>query len=184
MPMEASSARNHADMREVLLEPDATAPESFYYMLRGGPVKGNVTVWEPGRAGREYIKTFGHYHTWDFPETYRILAGEGVAILQRRGSDDGVLEEVRVIIVKAGDTLRIAPGYGHTLYNTGSTFLITVDDSPSNDPSRPHADYEPIRAMKGFAYYLVEANGAPALVRNAAYTKVDREDLGGFPVIE
>lgn len=171
-------------MRDVLLEPDAPAPASFYYMLRGGTEKGNITIWEPGRAGREYIKTLGHYHTSDFSETYSVLAGEGIAILQKRGSAEGVLEDVRVLRLAVGATLELLPGYGHALVNIGTGFLITMDNSPSNDPTRPHADYGPIRKMRGMAYYVVEHDGMPALVRNRNYTAIEREDLGGLPVID
>ncbi len=178
------STRTHEAMKEVLLEPEAPAPETFYHMLRGGPEKGNVTIWEPGRAGREYIKTLGHYHTWDFKETYRILAGEGIALFQKRASaEDEALEDVRVVHVKAGDVLEMPIGYGHILVNTGSGLLVTIDDSPSNDPSKPHADYEPIRRMHGMAYYIVEDNGVPALMRNSNYTSIAKEDLGGLSVI-
>lgn len=182
--MDTIATRTKADMADVLLDPNAEAPQTFYYMLRGGPEKGNITVWEPGRVGREYIKTLGHYHTSDFVETYHVLAGEGIAILQKRAPSDDVIEDVRIIRLTVGDTLALEPGYGHALVNTGSGFLITMDNSPSNDPTRPHADYGPITKMRGMAYYVVEQNGLPALVRNQHYTTIAREDLGGLPVIE
>lgn len=177
------SARTKGEMRDVLLEPDSAAPETFYYMLRGGPEKGNITIWEPGRAGREYIKTLGHYHTSDFAEVYHVLSGEGIALLQKRGASEGELEDVRVLRVKVGDTLELMPGYGHALANIGAGFLITTDNSPSSDPAHPHADYEPIRKMGGMAYFVVEHEGLPALVRNSNYTSIAKEDLGGLPVI-
>lgn len=177
------SARTKEEMSDVLLEPDSGAPETFYYMLRGGPGKGNITVWEPGRAGREYLKTLGHYHTGDFSETYSVLAGEGIAVLQKRGAAEGELEDVRVLRLSVGETLELMPGYGHALVNIGAGFLITTDNSPSNDPAHPHADYEPIKKMRGMAYYVVEHEGMPALVRNPNYTSIAHEDLGGLPVI-
>lgn len=185
MKGDAWATRSRADMQEVLLDGEASGPQHFYYMLRGGPEKGNVTIWEPGRAGREYIKTLGHYHTWDFKETYRVISGEGIALLQKRAGDaDAVLADVRIIPVRAGDTLEIEPGYGHILVNTGDAFLVTIDDSPSNDASRPHADYEPVRRMRGMAYFIVEDNGAPALVPNRAYSTIEHEDRGGLPVLD
>jgi hypothetical protein len=47
-----------------------------------------------------------------------------------------------------------------------------------------HADYEPVRRMHGFAYYLVEHEGAPALVKNARYGEVKAVEAGGIPVTE
>jgi hypothetical protein len=37
--------------------------------------------------------------------------------------------------------------------------------------------------MKGFAYYVIEKDGKPALVRNPLYKEVQKEDLGDIPVI-
>ena len=54
--------RTHEKMKEVLLHPDAVGPEIHYYMIRGGKIKKNITVWETGTVGGEYIKTYGHYH--------------------------------------------------------------------------------------------------------------------------
>jgi oxalate decarboxylase/phosphoglucose isomerase-like protein (cupin superfamily) len=189
MEQRPMSVRTHEDMRDVLMDPDATGPEVHYTMLRGGEENGNITAWKPGRVGEEYIKTFGHYHTWDFPETYRIMSGEGIALMQKRALVDGKpaddsIEDFRVIKVKAGDTLEVPIGYGHILANTGEDALVTTDNSPSNDPTRPHADYEPIRRMHGFAYYLVERDGAPALIKNPRYRLIGTTDFAGIPVIE
>ena len=189
MDQQPMTGRTHEEMRDVLKDPDAIGPDVHYTMLRGGPEKGNITAWKPGLVGEEYIKTFGHYHTWDFAETYRITSGRGVALMQKRAVEDGKpiddkLDDFLVINVEAGDLLEIPPGYGHILANTGEDALITTDNSPSNDPSRPHADYEPIRRMHGFAYYLVCRDGSPALVKNPLYKEIAETDFAGIPVVE
>lgn len=160
--------RKHEDMRQVLMKPDSPGPDIHYYMIRGGTEKTNITVWEPGTVGGEYIKAYGHYHVGKISETYRILTGEGILMLQRRGMGaDGapVDDEVTAcyaVRVKSGDSLFIPSGIGHLLINTGEVWLTAVDDSPvnfseSNAVSMPgHADYEPVRKMKGFAYYVIE----------------------------
>jgi hypothetical protein len=38
--------------------------------------------------------------------------------------------------------------------------------------------------MRGFAYYVVEHNGKPALIRNKLYKQIIKEDFGGIPVIK
>jgi hypothetical protein len=38
--------------------------------------------------------------------------------------------------------------------------------------------------MKGFAYYVVEHEGKPALVKNALYKQIKKEDLAGLEIIE
>ena len=45
-----------------------------------------------------------------------------------------------------------------------------------------HADYENVKKMHGFAYYVVEKDGAPALVPNPLYKEVRKTDFGGLPV--
>ncbi len=190
------AARTNEKMREVLMEPDASAPEIHYYMIRGGKDQRNITVWEPGTVGREYIKTYGHYHVGTLSENYWVLFGEGIALLQKRGTgEDGaplpdVIEEFRAIPVKAGDSIFMPEGFGHLIANTGETFFVTADDSPvnfdeANAVSLPgHADYEPVKQMRGFAYYVVGHEGKPALVKNPRYKEIKKADFGGLPVVD
>lgn len=175
------AAREHEKMKEVLLYPEAEGPEIHYYMIRGGTDKTNITVWETGVVGGEYIKTYGHYHVGKIDETYHVVAGEGAILLQTRKVDpqgqpiDDEIESFYAIKVKAGDSVFIPSGTGHLATNIGKTWFVTADDSPVNfeeiDPvGLPgHADYEPVKKLKGFAYYLVEENGQPTLVKNPNY---------------
>jgi len=173
--------RLHEMMKEVLIHPDSPGPEIHYYMIRGGKDKTNITVWETGTVGGEYIKTYGHYHVGELNETYHVAAGEGIVLLQTRkvGTDgnpiDNEVETFYAIPVKPGDSVFIPSGTAHLISNTGKVWLVMVDDSPVNfeevDPvSLPgHADYEPVKKMHGFAYYVVEENGKPTLVKNPKY---------------
>lgn len=174
--------RSHEKMQEVLMHPEEKGPEVHYYMIRGGDMKKNVTVWETGMVGGEYIKTYGHYHVGKLDETYWIVNGEGIVLLQKRKEDnqgnqiDDELESFKAISAKAGDSIFIPSGVGHLVVNTGDTWLVTVDDSPVNfeevDPvSLPgHADYEAVKKMKGFGYYIISENGEPKAVPNPNYT--------------
>ncbi|MDO8619292.1 MAG: glucose-6-phosphate isomerase family protein [Candidatus Daviesbacteria bacterium] len=177
------ASRSHAEMKDVLLHPEAPGPEIHYYMIRGGKDKTNITVWETGTIGGEYIKTLGHYHVGKLDETYHIAAGEGVVLLQKRKEENGSvldneIESFYAIKVNIGDSVFIPSGTGHLVANTGQTWLVTVDDSPVNfaevDPvSLPgHADYEPVKKLHGFAYYLIEENDQPTLVKNPNYKSV------------
>lgn len=196
------ASRPNEKMREVLMDPDAISPSVHYYMIRGDMKEGrgnNITVWEPGTVGKEYIKTYGHYHIGKLDETYKFISGQGIALLQKLAvAVDGngnmipdIVEEFRAIPVRAhGDDLFIPSGYGHLVANTGQDFLVTSDDSPVNfeevNPvSLPgHADYELVKQMRGFAYYVIENNGKPALIKNKLYKEIKKADLGGLPVIE
>ena len=171
-------------MRDVLMEPDAQAPEAHYHMVRGGEDLRNITIWEPGKVGKEYIKTYGHYHVGAISETYWIIYGEGITIAQKRvvgsiGEDiNDEIEDIRIVKVKEGEAVYMPKGWAHAAVNIGKTFFVTADDSTVNfedvDPSSlpGHADYEPIKKMRGMAYYIVEENGEPTLVKNPTYKKV------------
>jgi len=188
---EPYAARTQEKMREVLMRPDALGPAIHYYMVRGGSAKRNVTILETGTVGGEYIKTYGHYHIGALDETYWFASGEGI-VLQQKLSDptvSDVVEEFKAIRVGPEDSVYMPPGYGHLMTNVGSTWLVMLDDSPvegaGDSASMPgHADYEMVKKMQGFAYYVVEREGAPALVRNPRYKEVRTVDTGGIPIVE
>jgi len=188
--------RIHEKMKEVLMDPEGIGPDVHYYMIRGGIKQKNVTVWEPGTISGEYIKTYGHYHVGDLSETYQIVYGQGVALLQKLAEDENgemipdVVTDFKAIPVETGQIVFMPTQFGHLVANVGETYFVTVDDSPvdfeNRDPASfpGHADYELVKKMKGFAYYVVEHDGKPALKRNPLYKSIEKEDLGGLPVIE
>ncbi len=177
------------------MDPAGAGPAVHYYLIRGGTEQKNITVWEPGTVSGEYIKTYGHYHVGNLSENYQIIYGQGVALLQKLAEDENgemipdVVAEFKAIPVKAGDKIFMPEKFGHLLVNTGQTYFVTIDDSPvdfeDRDPASfpGHADYELVKKMKGFAYYIVEQNGQPALKKNPLYKSIEKEDLGGLPVV-
>ncbi len=176
--------RTHKEMVDVLMDPKSTGPDVHYFMIRGGSERKNITIWQSGLVGEEYIKTYGHYHVSDFMETYTILAGEGMIVLQERKVDDrgtpidNEVNYFKAIFVKPGSVVSIPERAGHLALNTGESWLITKDDSPVNlnkdeKTAWPqHADYEPIRKLHGFAYYVVKKNGKPFFIKNSNYKNV------------
>ncbi|HEY4503172.1 MAG TPA: glucose-6-phosphate isomerase family protein [Candidatus Paceibacterota bacterium] len=173
--------RTHKEMSDVLMDPKCSGPTIHYFMIRGGSERRNITIWQGGLVGDEYIKAYGHYHVDDFIETYKILEGEGILMLQTRkinaGGEpvDDEVESVRAIFVKAGDEIPIPARVGHLMVNTGASWLVTSDDSPvssgkSSESAWPeHADYAPVKKMHGFAYYVVKKDGKPFFVKNENY---------------
>lgn len=163
------------------MSPESAGPDIHYFMIRGGSERKNITIWQSGTIGDEYIKTYGHYHVRDFLETYTVMLGEGIILLQKRKeNEDGTLaddevEYVKAIFVKTGSVIPIPPNAGHLAVNTGSSWLVTIDDSPVNfeqskEAAWPkHADYEPVKKMHGFAYYIVTKDGKPSFVKNPNY---------------
>jgi oxalate decarboxylase/phosphoglucose isomerase-like protein (cupin superfamily) len=182
--MKKYASRTHEEMKDVLMTPNSPGPEIHYYMVRGGLKETNITIWESGTVGGEYIKTYGHYHVGKLDETYTVLQGQGVIIMQTRKIDasgkpiDDEIESFKAISVKAGDKVFIPSGAGHLAVNTGDIWFVTSDDSPvdfaERDPiSLPgHADYTPFKKLHGAAYYVVEKEGKPNLVKNPLYKSV------------
>jgi oxalate decarboxylase/phosphoglucose isomerase-like protein (cupin superfamily) len=189
------ATRSEEAMKPVLMDPEAPGPAVHYYMIRGGSEQKNITVWEPGTVGDEYIKTFGHYHVGKLDETYWVIYGQGVILMQKLEEKDGEwvperVTEFKAVQVQAGDAQFIPAGHGHLALNTGDTYFVTADDSPVNfeekDPvSLPgHADYKRVEEMHGFAYYVVERDGKPALIKNPRYKAYGTLDAGGLPVVD
>ena len=187
--------RTHEKMKDVLMDPQGIGPEIHYYMIRGGIEQKNITVWEPGTVSGEYIKTYGHYHVGELSETYHVLFGTGVVLLQKRAKDaqgqpiNNVIESFEAKIVQPGDEIFMPPELGHAVANIGPTYFVTSDDTPVNfDEKNPvsspgHADYTPFQQLRGFAYYVVEQSGKPALKKNPNYIEIQTETLHGIPVI-
>ncbi len=157
-------------MKPVLYNPDAQGDDEIYYMIRGNP---NITVMNSGKIGKEYLKTLGHYHKHNEPETYRVLFGTALFLLQkRRNNNPDTIEDIKLIKAYQGDIVNIEEGYGHTMINIGSTALVTTDNAPAN-ASQEVNDYEPIKQMGGFAYFIIEGDdGNPKLVKNDNYKTI------------
>jgi glucose-6-phosphate isomerase len=180
--------RTQEKMREVLMDQSADGPDVHYYMIRGGKEKLNITVMETGTVGGEYIKTYGHYHVFDFKETYKIIHGNGLVLLQIRKKDangdfiDDEISSFQTIEVGPGSVVEIPSFAGHLLINTGKTWLVTSDDSvfdPAGDSSSmpKHADYEAVKKMRGFAYYVIEKDGKPSFIKNKRYKNVPEIEM-------
>ncbi|MDE2188572.1 MAG: hypothetical protein KGJ35_02475, partial [Patescibacteria group bacterium] len=107
----ALSFRAIEKMRDVLMDSSAKNPAVFYYMIRGGESEGNITVIEHGTANGEYIKTYGHYHIIDFIETYTVVLGEAILLLQTRkpgtnGPIDDEIDDFKAIRLQTGDSIK------------------------------------------------------------------------------
>ncbi len=164
--MKLSFSRSLAEMKEVLLDPDAKGPDPVYEVFTdlGDHFWINKTVLTSGRYGKEYPKTFGHYHNHDVDEVYYVVDGEGVLLLQKRDAT-----EVFLVRAKTGDRVVIHPEYGHSWSNVGGKPLVLFDNW-----STPHSptDYAKIENMAGMAYYLVEENGEVKAVADKNYPKM------------
>lgn len=164
-------------MAPVLKNPESGGLDPVYWVFNGVSDKtwANMTVWNYGEYGQEYPKTFGHYHPDDAPdETYLVVEGEGILLLQKKYQENGIwftgrVEEVLFIKAKMGDKIVINKDYGHSWSNIGGGPLITFDDW--RIPHTP-SDYREIEKHQGMAYYLIKENGQPKAIPNPKYSNL------------
>ncbi|OGO27204.1 MAG: hypothetical protein A2Z16_16350 [Chloroflexi bacterium RBG_16_54_18] len=115
-----------------------------------------VTRIFPGKVGREFHMTKGHFHERaDQPEIYFCIQGEGYLLLETHQG------EFRTEAWSPGTITHIPPMYAHRVVNTGSSPLFFV---ATYHLSAGH-DYGPI-LESGFAKILVEENGQAVLQPN------------------
>lgn len=171
------SIRKIEEMREVARssvasakEDGVTVEEAYYVIHRPGR---NITILPEYHLGKEYPKTYGHFHQPDGEETYKVLLGEAGSLLQK-GVDP--VEKIKLVKLKKDDSFTVPKGYAHTLINLGKGPVATLDD---HDPAKFENDYAPIKEKHGFAYYLMEEGGKLKAVPNPNYKKVPRLEIGG-----
>lgn len=172
--MKLSSTRTLEGLKPVLKDPTSRGPDPAYWVFSeiSSDKWANLTITSPGNYNDEFPKTFGHYHSTQVDETYKLIQGEGIFIMQSKFLDEkGIwiedkVKEVFLIQAKIGDEILITPQWGHSWSNIGEIPLITFDNWTSgHQPS----DYEVIERLHGLSYYLVENQGKPTPVANPNY---------------
>ena len=159
-------------MKPVLAFPHAEMPQELYYMYRdlckpehrqkinAAHLRYDLTVIPPATIGKEFTKTFGHYHPiisgakTAYPEVYEVIHGTAHYLLQN-GIDCILIE------AKKGEKAVMLPGYGHITINPGKKTLVMANWVERNFKSI----YTPIKNRKGGAYFEF-TNG---LVKNTNY---------------
>ncbi len=138
---------------------DAVAYEVVEYRPEGSDICFGTTIMMPGKIGREYFLTRGHFHAkTDRGEVYYTQSGEGVLLLHSRTG------ESRSVSMRPGVAAFIPPDWAHRSVNTGSEKLVfvwmcTIDAGH---------DYGEV-ATRGMRQLAVEQNGSAALVANPKY---------------
>jgi glucose-6-phosphate isomerase, archaeal len=138
---------------------DVDAYEVVEYRPDGSDICFGTTIMGPGKIGREYFLTRGHYHAKaDRGEMYYTQSGEGVLLLHSR---DG---ETRTVQMRPGVCAFIPPGWAHRSVNTGAGKLVfvwmcTIDAGH---------DYSEI-AARGMRELAIEQDGRAVIATNPNY---------------
>ena len=191
------------DMKKVLYDKEwaKNAPNfELYYIYRGLKTKNgiryDITLIPARMLGEEFVKTKGHYHLGSYGELYKILAGESIFLIQKKG-----VKDVYFVKAKKGEYVLIPPQYGHTIINPSSktespspekgtkvkksakksfsSFVSsltrwTKSSSPlkiANWVSKDcQSDYKSIERKRGFCYYYTKSGW----VKNKFYKQIPK----------
>jgi glucose-6-phosphate isomerase, archaeal len=113
-----------------------------------------LTEIQPGRVGKEYFMTRGHWHVMrNRAEFYGTVAGIGKLVLMDRVGQTW-FEEM------SPGSLHYVPGeVAHRIVNTGDVSIRVIACWPSDAGH----DYE-VAGGRGFGARIVEEQGAPVLI--------------------
>jgi len=171
--MKLKSTRPIQELKEVLYNPNSKGPQEAYWVFSelGHKKWENMTIISPGTYDKEFNKTYGHYNSVDINETYKLLSGKGILMLQKKFYENNnwiqnKVEQVCFITANPGDEIIITPEWGHAWTNMGDLPLISLDTWRSgHKPS----DYENIKKLQGMAYYLIKEKNDVKIVPNPNY---------------
>jgi glucose-6-phosphate isomerase len=134
---------------------ELTMPESPNELLFG------TSIVYPGKVGREYYMTKGHFHTiLDTPEVYYCLSGRGYMLME---NPEG---EWQAELFTPGSAVYVPPRYAHRSINVGDEPLVTFFVYRADSGH----DYGTIET-KGFRKLIVEVNGQAAIVDNPKWSQ-------------
>ncbi|MCL2004775.1 MAG: glucose-6-phosphate isomerase [Planctomycetaceae bacterium] len=119
-----------------------------------GELQWCMSVTLPGKVGREYYMTKGHYHSVrETAEIYLCVAGEGYMLMETEQGDVEIKE------MRPNTCVYVPAYWAHRSINTGGEPLISFCVYPG------HAghDYGSIET-KGFKKRVVEIDGKPVII--------------------
>ena len=118
-----------------------------------------TTIIHPGKVGREYYMTKGHYHNRrDRAEVYLCLSGHGYLLLQTKNGDSQAVE------MEPGISSYIPPHWAHRTVNAGDKPFVFYGVYPADAGH----DYGTIEEM-GFPLITYEKSGASVIEKNPGF---------------
>jgi len=127
-----------------------------------GDLAFGTSITYPGKVGKEYFMTKGHFHTiLETAEVYYTLSGEGFMLMENPEGD------VVAHPLSPGKVVYVSKRYAHRSVNTGHSPLITFFVF-RGDAGHNYATIE----TKGYRKLIVEgADGKPELTDNPKWGK-------------
>lgn len=120
-----------------------------------------LIVLNPGKIGKEFYKTKGHFHRNPADtEIYLGFKGQGVVILQHKRTDGCIF-----VPLEPGNIVHVPPYYAHRAVNIGEEELIFLSIYPRTSGS----DYKSIKEKGDFKYLIKERNGKAEMEKNLEF---------------
>lgn len=185
--VQTNKRRLAGEMKGVLLDELNIPDDTILYLMYDGVyrktdkdfiiskgLRYDLTLICPGKLGREFVKTAGHYHSisedglFGYPELYEVLYGEVHFVLQKVGEGEGEISDAVIIRAGKGERIIVPPNYGHVAVNPLSEPLVLANWIAEG--CRP--DYEAIARYKGAALFEIEEEGKIKFIQNKNYTSV------------
>ena len=150
---------DNTKLKNMLKEGDIVIYE-FYNMglpENAGEIAFGTTILYPGKVGKEYFMTKGHFHSLlETAEVYYCIKGNGFLLME---SPEG---DVEVQEMKSGTAIYVPPGYAHRSINVSTDEPLISFFAFRADAGH---DYKTIET-KGFRKLIVEKNGKPEIIDN------------------
>ncbi len=125
-------------------------------LLLNNGIMGDITVFQPGLVGDEYVKTVGHYHghtvdqNTSYPEVYQNIAGKVEYLLQTEPDKNGEVD-VLYVVTEPGDKVVMPPNVGHVSLNAGDDIAVECDLQKRDNPD--DSEYGEFKDFVGGALY-------------------------------
>jgi len=117
----------------------------LYFMDRGVEEKDglryDITTIPAIMLGQEFNKTKGHIHVGRWQETYTVLEGQAIYLMQKF-DDEGNVADVYAVEAKKGQSIVIPSFYGHTTINPSSTEELKMANWVSPECKSDYSLYE------------------------------------------
>ncbi|MHA1610163.1 MAG: glucose-6-phosphate isomerase family protein [Candidatus Njordarchaeales archaeon] len=160
--------RRLSDMREffydrtaverILSHDDPIIYEVYVYerSIAEGHLSCSITILYPGKIGKEFYMTKGHFHKKrDRAEVYIGLSGSGFILMMDEN------EEAKIARIEPDAIVYVPPYHAHRAINTGKEPLVFLAVFPSDAGH----DYDTIR-KKGFPKLVIEEDGQVLIIDN------------------
>ena len=150
---------NNERLKEMIQEEDILVYEFYELGIPENPgeLAYGTTLVYPGKVGREYFMTKGHFHSKiDTAEVYYCIRGHGYLLME---NPEG---EVELQEMTSGTSVYVPPKYAHRSINISNSEPFIMFFTFRADAGH---DYKTIET-KGFRKLLIEKDGKPELIDN------------------